>query len=241
MESANIVEIFHSFQGEGFLAGKPFLFVRFGGCNLSCKFCDTKKISKPSKICRVKAGPVHTFLSNPVTVDRFSGILNSFKFSIVSFTGGEPLIHAGFIEEILPLFKGRETFIETNGTLYNAVTDRLIREIDYWSADIKLLSTSKLDLLNDHRLFFKRIKDVKNLLIKCVFSPKSSIDEIRAAYDLALEVHSLNPRTTLTFQPLTVRNRIKLGINAGFIEQLALEGRMDVRLIPQMHRILGIK
>jgi organic radical activating enzyme len=241
MNSANINEIFHSFQGEGFLAGKPFLFIRFGGCNLKCEFCDTKKSTKKTKNCLVKTDSKKFKIPNPVSIKQLAEAIKSFDFSIVSFTGGEPLMYADFIEKALPIFKGKKTFVETNGTLYNSISKKLVREIDYWSVDIKLKSTSKLDLFNDHKLFLKKLTEGNNIMIKCVFSSRSKAEEIRDAYNIALEIHSANPNTTLTFQPMTSKNKIKTGLNTGYIKSLSEEGRLDLRLIPQMHKILGIE
>ena len=37
-----LVEEFYTIQGEGFNSGKPAYFIRIGGCDIGCSWCDTK-------------------------------------------------------------------------------------------------------------------------------------------------------------------------------------------------------
>ena len=40
--SLPVVETFHSLQGEGHHSGRSAFFIRLGGCNVGCPWCDTK-------------------------------------------------------------------------------------------------------------------------------------------------------------------------------------------------------
>jgi organic radical activating enzyme len=96
--------IFATLQGEGLHVGVPSVFVRLGGCNLACNFCDTEFEDAPTM-------PVSDIISQ---VKKLSG--NVIKLVVI--TGGEP-----FRQNIVPfcdalLKDGFSVQIETNGTLY---------------------------------------------------------------------------------------------------------------------------
>lgn len=99
-----IVEIFRSFQGEGYQTGRDVVFVRFGGCNLNCSWCD----SPWQKFGHLSLSEVLNYI-----VDLGS--------SSVILTGGEPTIQPEFSRLCRNLSEmGYWVGIETNG----------LREID---------------------------------------------------------------------------------------------------------------
>lgn len=96
----NIVEIFHSVQGEGARAGIPHVFIRFGNCNLRCEWCDTDYLKFEEMNC----------------MDILSEV---FKFDCknIIFTGGEPMINDLWPIQRLLKNRGYHISIETNGTI----------------------------------------------------------------------------------------------------------------------------
>ena len=96
-------EIFESIQGEGSQSGSFMKFVRFSGCNLKCKFCDTKHEDG----WMVSPAELHEQLK---------------KSKRLCFTGGEPLIQKD-LQLLMGLFRKKTHFVkpfiqlETNGEL----------------------------------------------------------------------------------------------------------------------------
>ena len=64
--AANVSEVFVSFQGEGPHAGRRHLFVRFAGCPLRCRYCDTPESLVPVETCRVLGPDGAHRLPNPL-------------------------------------------------------------------------------------------------------------------------------------------------------------------------------
>lgn len=97
-----LMEEFYTIQGEGFHTGKPAYFVRIGGCDVGCSWCDTK---------RSWNAELHPAVSADEIVKR--AVATPGKAVVV--TGGEPSMYelAYFTAE---LHKNQIlTFIETSG------------------------------------------------------------------------------------------------------------------------------
>ena len=96
-------EIFYSIQGESIHAGLPCVFVRLTGCNLRCRYCDTRYAFNEGSTMAV--GQI---------LDRVA----SFACGLVEITGGEPLFQKGTPELAAALLaKGYDVLLETNGSL----------------------------------------------------------------------------------------------------------------------------
>ena len=98
-----LVEDFYTIQGEGFHSGKPAYFIRLGGCDVGCSWCDAKYTWNP--------------LSHPlVDTDQIVERAASFEAQAIVITGGEPLIYPlDYLTERLHAH-GLEIFLETSGS-----------------------------------------------------------------------------------------------------------------------------
>jgi organic radical activating enzyme len=98
-----LMEDFYTIQGEGFHTGKPAYFVRIGGCDVGCSWCDVKE-SWNAQIW-------------PLTrTDEIISRIKSCHSKTVVVTGGEPLIYnLGYLSSELKRI-GFLTYLETSGS-----------------------------------------------------------------------------------------------------------------------------
>jgi organic radical activating enzyme len=102
-----VMEHFYTIQGEGFHQGKAAYFIRLGGCDVGCVWCDVKESWDASK---------HPgFTIDEIVEMAVSGCPENKEDIIVVITGGEPLMHS--LDKLTAALKlrGFKTNIETSG------------------------------------------------------------------------------------------------------------------------------
>ncbi|WP_305953274.1 7-carboxy-7-deazaguanine synthase QueE [Emticicia oligotrophica] len=96
------MEAFYTLQGEGFHAGRAAYFIRLGGCDVGCVWCDVKESWDAD---------IHP----KFTIDEIVDEASKFKGRLAVITGGEPLMYN--LDELTLALKdaGFQTNIETSG------------------------------------------------------------------------------------------------------------------------------
>jgi len=132
-------EIFASLQGEGPSVGMPVAFVRLSRCNLACTWCDTAYTWRFEGDNRPhRDGVAYDRKANQVTLspqDTAERIAMLGQKRLV-ITGGEPLLQAGALAEMLAHLPDIAVEIETNGTVAPPV--RLDIRVDQYNVSPKL-------------------------------------------------------------------------------------------------------
>ncbi len=100
-----VMEAFYTIQGEGFNAGMPSYFVRIGGCDVGCSWCDVKE-------------SWNALLHPPVEMDGVIAQVLECNAKAVVVTGGEPSNYnlKYFTDKVRE--GGFKTYIETSGVAH---------------------------------------------------------------------------------------------------------------------------
>lgn len=97
-----VMEYYYTIQGEGYNTGKSAFFIRLGGCDVGCVWCDVKDSWESAK---------HPVMS----IDEMLELIKVAGAQRVVITGGEPAMYD--LRQLTRLLKasGLELFLETSG------------------------------------------------------------------------------------------------------------------------------
>ena len=254
---ANLVEVFSSIQGEGPHVGASTLFVRFGGCDLRCAWCDSAHTWLPSKRCRLelaRGSGRFREVACPIELPDVLAAIESLgpaAHRFVSFTGGEPLLQASAVEVLARSLRdqGASLYLETHG-LAAAELESVVAQIDVVAMDWKLASDvrpaagsgwdAEFDFGPQHERFLKTARRAPEVFVKIVVTTRSEDEEVLGA---ARRIADQAPQIPLILQPVTP---LKTGPGMPAVGRLlALAASLEeilaqVRVIPQTHPLYGV-
>lgn len=130
-----VAEIFVSIQGEGIWTGIPMVFVRTAGCNLRCRWCDTRHAWDEEM--------AHRWFD--IDAEEIATRVRDMPTRWVCITGGEPLLQKEVYQLIELLY--RPVVIETNGSL------PVNRLLEYKNVNISMDIKTPSSGMQDSNLF----------------------------------------------------------------------------------------
>lgn len=229
---AEITDVFSSIQGEGIFLGAKQIFVRFRQCNLACDFCD-----EPSDVPYAEYTSVE-LLGKVLSLDKSRGPHHS-----VSLTGGEPLLYSEFLKIFLKFLKNEnmKSYLETNGTLPGELHS-VIDLVDIIAMDFKLpSSTGQKDFWKEH-LEFLKIAAQKKVFVKAVVTADTTEQDIEKAADIIRRVKDNIPFILQPVSPVTAYEKnVSTEKLIKFLDVWSRHNLDNIRIIPQIHKVLNVK
>jgi len=187
-----LTQVINTIQGEGINIGLPMTLVRFGNCNLTCPFCDTKwannindKNIKEKQV--IKNNLLFPQIINNDNKEKYYNYINEkcLKTKRLMFTGGEPFLNQEEIHEIIEFISKnmdiKHIEYETNGTIFPDLLKVLNPDITstLFNISSKLNPRYFQEPINERKMMdlyyennTKYIQNGLNFVWKFVYEPK---------------------------------------------------------------------
>ncbi|MFW6438267.1 MAG: 7-carboxy-7-deazaguanine synthase QueE [Armatimonadota bacterium] len=248
---APLHEIFTSIQGEALFAGLQQIFIRFCGCDLGCPWCDTLEARQapPARVwCQAKPGVRGFTIENPGSVDDVLQVVKRIlkydeegAIHSIALTGGEPLMHAEYVSSLAATLRPLELpiMLETNGQRPEDL-QTVLSMIDWVAADYKLDSAMGRPMDDEARREFLRLAQYKRAFVKIVLTDQATEEELEEVYE---QIAAVDPACPVFLQPVTPVGdaRPPGGLELIRFRAIAMKRLRDVRVMPQIHKVLGLK
>jgi organic radical activating enzyme len=264
--SAPVMEIFASIQGEGAFVGEPQVFLRLRGCPMRCRWCDTPgswRVGAADR-ARIAATPER---GGPRRVEPWATPFQAACWiaevepgtpRTVSVTGGEPLVWPHFLRGLPSMLSPRRLHLETGGG-HPKTLAQVIDGFDHVSLDLKpdldldepeeIVATSGSPTAERAprtpaewraaRAASLALVAGRDACAKIVVSGERGIDDLGPLLD---EVERSAPGLPVYLQPATPvgKSTAPAPETLVLLAEMARDRELDVRVVPQMHRVLGL-
>lgn len=236
---ARVSEIFTSIEGEGIFVGKKTLFIRFSGCHLKCRWCDTKYALPLDSGTEYQIDEIEDLIIRE---------LQPFTYK-VNFTGGEPLLQTDAVIKLADFIKKQtnlKTYIESScfdSELFSKVLPYIdICKIEFKTDDSKVVENEVYDslVLNEIKCLELAVESNKTTYIKIVVTNSTNLESFKnLVYNISKKIR---PSDIVGFiiQP-------SHGVDQPTVNKLLdtydiVQSMFpEVRIIPQLHKEIGAR
>lgn len=236
---ARVSEIFTSIEGEGIFVGKKTLFIRFSGCHLKCRWCDTKYALPLDSGTEYQIDEIEDLIIRE---------LQPFTYK-VNFTGGEPLLQTDAVIKLADFIKKQtnlKTYIESScfdSELFSKVLPYMdICKIEFKTDDSKVVENEVYDslLLNEIKCLELAVESNKTTYIKIVLTNSTNLESFKnLVYNISKKIR---PSDIVGFIIQPSHGVDQPTVNK-LIDTYDIVQPMfpEVRIIPQLHKEIGAR
>ncbi|MFB5661316.1 7-carboxy-7-deazaguanine synthase QueE [Alteribacillus sp. HJP-4] len=232
MKKIPILEIFGpTIQGEGMVIGQKTMFIRTGGCDYRCSWCDSAFTWDGSQQA--------VLMTAPEIMEKLKDAGGK-NFSHVTISGGNPALHKGLAEVVEMLQqKGIRTAVETQGSIWQ----EWMLDIDDVTISPKPPSSTMKTEWEQLDYYVKRLisRPGKSMSLKIVIFNDKDLDYLIQVHERypSVEMYAQTGNDELSAEDSRQLRDHLLERYQWLIEKVTNSEKLNsVKVLPQLHTLL---